>query len=60
MGRYGITQAQLAKELGVVAPQMSRWFRKGEGGVAPSADYVFMLERAYQKLKRAKIAERMK
>lgn len=60
MARYGITQAQLGKELGVLSPQMSRWFRKGEGGVLPSADYVFALERAFQTLKREKIAAKMR
>ena len=59
MERYGITQAQLGREIGSIAPQMSRWFRKGEGGVNPSADNLFALERAFQKLKREKIAEKM-
>lgn len=60
MARYGITQAQLGEELGLLAPQLSRWFREGDGGVRPSADYIFKIERCFQKLKRQKIAEKMR
>jgi transcriptional regulator with XRE-family HTH domain len=58
MERYGIKKKQLAEALGVLSPQVSRWF--SEDGFNPGADYIFKMERAYQQLKHEAIARKMK
>lgn len=49
LDRYGITRAELARELGKARSQISRWLNKP--GHEPSMDNIIQIEEAVSKLR---------